>query len=138
MTSPDHYRLAEQLADEAYNEFRHDDEAGATALAAIAQVHAPSRSPRLPKQRWAARQRPPGPCPLNQRPNPGPRKEYPHATKVDPYLRLQGDNIRAQPRHPLAGLPRIRHWGAAVRFPPCQWTYRARDRQVGFLRPIGQ
>ena len=40
MTSPDHYRLAEQLADEAYNEFRHDDEAGATALAAIAQVHA--------------------------------------------------------------------------------------------------
>ena len=40
MTSPDHYRLAEQLADEAYNEFRHDDQAGATALAAIAQVHA--------------------------------------------------------------------------------------------------
>jgi hypothetical protein len=40
MTSPDHYRLAEQLADEAYNEFRHDDEAGATALAAMAQVHA--------------------------------------------------------------------------------------------------
>ena len=40
MTSPDHYRLAEQFADEAYNDLRHDDEAGATALAAIAQVHA--------------------------------------------------------------------------------------------------
>ena len=40
MTSPDHYRLAEQFAEEAYNELRHDDEAGATALAAIAQVHA--------------------------------------------------------------------------------------------------
>jgi hypothetical protein len=40
MTSPDHYRIAEQFAEEAYNELRHDDEAGATALAAIAQVHA--------------------------------------------------------------------------------------------------
>jgi hypothetical protein len=40
MTSPDHYRLAEQFAEEAYNELRHDDEAEATALAAIAQVHA--------------------------------------------------------------------------------------------------
>jgi hypothetical protein len=40
MTSPDHYRLAEQFAEEAYNELRHDDQAGATALAAIAQVHA--------------------------------------------------------------------------------------------------
>ena len=40
MTSPDHYHIAEQFAEEAYNELRHDDEAGATALAAIAQVHA--------------------------------------------------------------------------------------------------
>ena len=40
MTSPDHHRIAEQFAEEAYNELRHDDEAGATALAAIAQVHA--------------------------------------------------------------------------------------------------
>jgi hypothetical protein len=39
MTSPDHH-IAEQFAEEAYNELRHDDEAGATALAAIAQVHA--------------------------------------------------------------------------------------------------
>ena len=34
------YHIAEQFAEEAYNELRHDDEAGATALAAIAQVHA--------------------------------------------------------------------------------------------------
>jgi hypothetical protein len=40
MTSHDHYRIAEQFAEEAYNELRHDDEAGAMALAAIAQVHA--------------------------------------------------------------------------------------------------
>ena len=40
MTSPDHYRSAEHFAEEAYNAFRHDDEAGATALAAIGQVHA--------------------------------------------------------------------------------------------------
>jgi hypothetical protein len=40
MTGPDHYRFAEQLTQEAYNRLRHDDEPGATAWAAVAQVHA--------------------------------------------------------------------------------------------------
>lgn len=40
MTGQEHHRFAEQLVEEAYNRLRHDDEPGAAAWAAVAQVHA--------------------------------------------------------------------------------------------------
>ena len=52
MTSPDHYRIAEQFAEEAYNELRHDDEAGATAL----EPHSPGA--RQPRNRRGDQRRP--------------------------------------------------------------------------------